>query len=253
MARHAKHTSADRKTMEQQLLFASHRLAAIGELAGLVGHDLRNPLTSMKGAIYYLRRTNTHKMSDKEKEMFDILDKGIDYSNKIINDLLDYSGEIHPELEETTPKALIKSTLSMTVIPSNIQIIDETEGRPIIQVDVNRLNRAICNIIKNAIDAMPMGGKLELRSAQSNNNVKFIFSDTGAGMTEETITKLWTPLYTTKAKGMGFGLSISKRIIEAHGGTIKANSTLGKGSTFEFAIPTNRHPNALAAIPYKYA
>jgi signal transduction histidine kinase len=220
----------------------AERMAAIGELAGMVGHDLRNPLTGMKGAVYYLRQTYGQRMDGKGKEMLEIVDKCINHSNKIINDLLDYSREIHLELNETTPRGLIEASLSMMAIPTSINLVNETRDEPAISVDVDKLKRALCNIVRNAVDAMPKGGKLEIRSTQLKNDVKFVFSDTGIGMTEETIAKIWSPLFTTKAKGMGFGLPICKRLIEAHGGRIGVESEIGRGTTFIVTIPIKPEP-----------
>jgi len=93
-------------------------------------------------------------------------------------------------------------------------------------------------VIKNSVDAMPEGGTLTIKSKQVGRSVEFVFSDTGIGMTKETMEKLWTPLFTTKAKGMGFGLPITKRFIEAHGGSISARSKVGEGTTLTIALPT---------------
>jgi len=94
-------------------------------------------------------------------------------------------------------------------------------------------------MIKNALDAMPNGGKLKVESHGQNGQVLISFSDTGVGISEEFMHELWTPLKTTKAKGMGFGLSICKRIVEAHGGRISVSSVLGKGTVFTLTLPTN--------------
>ena len=88
-------------------------------------------------------------------------------------------------------------------------------------IDANKIERVFVNLIKNAFDAMPNGGTLEISSRQNNGNVEFTFSDTGNGMSEDVIAKIFTPLFTTKAQGMGFGLAICKRMIEAHGGKIQ--------------------------------
>jgi PAS domain S-box-containing protein len=225
-----------RKQMERQLLKAE-RLAAIGELAAMIGHDLRNPLTGIIGAAYYLRTKLDLKMEPKAREMLEIIEKDIEYSNKIINDLLDYSREVKLEVTETTPKLLIREAFMLVTVPSNVQVINLAENEPKLKVDVEKLKRTFANIIKNAFDAMPVGGTLTIRCKQRDGDIAFIFSDTGVGMSKEVLDKLWRPLFTTKAKGMGFGLPICKRIIEAHGGKISVESTVGKGSTFTIIIP----------------
>lgn len=221
----------------QQQLLKAERLAAIGELAAMVGHDLRNPLTGIAGAVYYLKMKLGSKIDKKTKEMLELIERDVEYSNKIISDLLDYSREIRLELTETTPKSLIKEALTLLDIPENVQIEDLTVNKPKITVDVQKLKRAFINIIKNAVEAMPNGGALTITSKESNGNVEITFADTGVGMTKEVMEKLWTPLFTTKAKGMGFGLSICKRVVETHGGEISVESTLGKGTTFKVTLP----------------
>jgi PAS domain S-box-containing protein len=221
----------------QEQLLKSERLAAIGELATMVGHDLRNPLQSMRNATSYLKISSGAKCSDEMKEMFEIIEKNIEYSNKIVNDLLDYSREIRLELTETTPKQMIMEAMSLVKVPENIRVLDTTRNEPKMTVDVQKLERVFINMIKNAFDAMPQGGTLTVRSREAEGNLEFAFSDTGMGMPKETLQKICTPLFTTKAKGMCFGLPICKRIVEAHRGAIRAESTVGKGSTFTIMIP----------------
>ena len=224
------------KKSQKQLLKAQ-RLAVIGELAGMVGHDLRNPLTSINGAAYYVKKRLSSKIDGKVKEMLDLIGKNIVYSNKIINDLLDYSREIKLDITKTNPKSIIKEALSLVQIPKNVQVINLTEGKPKIKVDNAKIKRAFINILKNAVEAMPKGGTLTIKSRESDGSLKFVFSDTGVGISKKAMEKLWTPLFTTKAKGMGFGLAICKRVIEAHGGSISVKSSRGKGTTFTVIIP----------------
>jgi len=220
----------------QAKLVKSERLAAIGELAGMVGHDLRNPLMGIKGATYYLRIKQGTMTYDCQK-MLNTIDKCIDYSDKIVNDLVEYSRELKFELTPTTPSALLKDTLIMAQVPEKIEVLDATEEQPKIMIDVQKMNRCFINIIKNAFDSMPNGGKLTIKSQKVKDNITFSFEDTGVGMSQETLNKLWTPLFTTKAKGMGLGLAISKRIVEALGGKISVKSAVGKGTTFTVTVP----------------
>ena len=226
----------DHKIMERRL-FNSERLAAIGELAAMIGHDLRNPLTGIVGATYYLKTKYGSKMDAKGKEMLKIIEGDIEHSNKIINDLLEYSGEIKLQLSDTNPKEMLAKALLLIKLPRNIQIINKTQNKPRMKADIEKMRRVFINIIKNAIDAMPKGGTLTIWSAEVKEGVSFSFADTGEGMSKKVLNKLWTPLFTTKAKGMGFGLPISKRIVEAHGGKIFVESIPKKGSTFTIVIP----------------
>jgi PAS domain S-box-containing protein len=221
----------------QEQLIKSERLAAIGQVAAMVGHDLRNPLTGIKGATYYLKMKLSAKLDEKAKEMLELIDKDVQHANRIITDLMEYTRELRLELSETTPKSSVKEALSMVEVPQNIQLLDLSQTEPIIKIDLEKMKRVFDNLIKNAIDAMPNGGKLTITSCKSNGDVKFVFADTGTGMTEEVMAKLWTPFFTTKSRGMGLGLSICKRIIEAHGGKISVESEVGKGSTFTVTVP----------------
>jgi signal transduction histidine kinase/putative methionine-R-sulfoxide reductase with GAF domain len=224
----------------QDRLLKSQRLTAIGELAGMVGHDLRNPLTGITGAAYYLKNKVGDTTNGKAREMLEIIEKNIAYSNKIINDLLDYSREIKLELVESSPKAIVEEALSLVKIPRNLKVSDLTENEPKVEVDVDKLKRAFVNIIKNAAEAMPNGGRLTIKSKRSTNDCEIAFSDTGTGITDHMLQNMWSPLYTTKAKGMGFGLPICKRIVEAHGGEIAVETALAKGTTFIVSIPINQ-------------
>ena len=221
----------------QERFLKVQRLAVIGELAGMVGHDLRNPLASIGGATYYLKKHLETKTPPRIMEMLDLIEDDISYSNKIINDLLDYSREITLDLTETNPRALVKNVLSCLQIPKNVRLIDISEKQPRMRTDAGKIRRVFLNIIKNAIDAMPYGGKLKIQSRTDGENVEFIFSDTGTGISKEAMDRLWTPLFTTKAKGMGFGLPICKRFVEAHGGCISVRSVLKKGTTFTVTLP----------------
>ena len=227
-------TEIENKTVKLQ---KSERFATIGELATMVAHDLRNPLQGITNAAFYLKR-NIGLKNNKQQEMLEIIEEDIKYSDKIVNDLLDYSREMQLQLEEATPKSLMKVALSTVEVPANISVLDETWNEPAIKVDILYMKRIFVNIIRNAVEAMPMGGTLTLRSRALNGNVDFIFSDTGVGISKEDLRKLFTPLFTTKPKGMGFGLPICKRVVEAHGGKISVESTLGKGATFTLTVPT---------------
>jgi PAS domain S-box-containing protein len=218
-------------------LLQSERMAAIGELAGMVGHDLRNPLTGIKNATYYLKKKCALSPDSSEKEMLDVIDNSINHANKIISDLLDYSREMHLQLIDCSSRSLLQEALTMVQVPANVKITDFTLNEPTIKADVGKMVRVFINLIKNAIDAMPKGGKLKIRSTTANGNVSIAFADTGTGISEEVMAKLFTPLFTTKAQGMGFGLPICKRVVEAHGGKITVKSTVGKGTTFTVTLP----------------
>ena len=159
------------KTSQLQLaqaqIIKSERLTAIGELAGMVGHDLRNPLTGIKNAAYYLEKKDAATLSEQSKEMLSIMNKCVDHSNKIINDLLDYSREIRLERKEILLSTLFSETLAMVQIPKKVKVEKGFSDSTKLNVDADKLKRVFVNLIKNAIDALPNGGIISLDSKES--------------------------------------------------------------------------------------
>ena len=221
----------------QERLLKSERLAAIGEAAAMIGHDLRNPLTGISATVYYLKTKVCPKKAKKVLELLRLINDNIEYANNIVNDLLYYSKEMRLDLSETTPRAITKEALSLIEAPKNVQVINSAQNKPRIKMDAAKMKRVLGNLLRNAFDAMLDGGKLTVTSHESDGKVHMIFSDTGTGMSKEVLQKLWTPFFTTKAKGMGLGLAICKRVVEAHGGEISVESNVEKGTTFTVAIP----------------
>ena len=226
----------ERKRLEEALL-KSQRLATIGELAAMVGHDLRNPLTGITGAAYYLKKKLGPKTNREEKEMLQLIEQEIEHSDKIIGDLLEYSKEIRLELTQTDAKSITRDALRSMKTPSGIRVVDSTKKEPTIELDADMMRRVLVNLIRNSFDAMPTGGTLKITSRKSNGNLELSIADTGVGMRKETEEKLWSALFTTKAKGIGLGLPIAKRLVEAHGGRISVETKLGEGSTFTVTLP----------------
>ena len=148
------------------------------------------------------------------------------------------------ELTEITPKELLKTALSLTEIPQGIHVVDATEDKPTVKADAEKLRRVFVNIIRNAFDAMPDGGILTVKSMNVKGKLEVSFKDTGTGMSKETLSKLkgGVPLFTTKAKGMGFGVPICKRVVEAHGGELLVESKVGKGTTVTITVPVKPKP-----------
>lgn len=223
----------------QAQLVTSERLAAIGELAGMVGHDLRNPLTGIKNAVYYLDK-NGATIPGKERqaeEMLQIINKCVHYSNKIIVDLLDYSKDLHLDKQDCLLWQVMNESLTMIDVSKKIKIFNHIPEDLQINIDCDKFKRVFSNLAKNAIDSMPNGGKLTVCSQKNPKNLKIFFIDTGTGISKEILPKLFSPLLTTKAQGMGFGLAICKRVVDAHGGKIEATSDEGIGTTFTITLP----------------
>jgi signal transduction histidine kinase len=216
----------------------SQRLAAIGELSVIVAHDLRNPLQGIRFAADCLKNEKS-STPERRARIVGLIESDVCYSEKIVEDLLSYSGEIRVYLSETDPKTLLSNSLSRIRIPQTVQIDDLTRDTPRIMLDADKIGRVFDNVVKNAIEAMPEGGKLIVKSEASGNTLQISFTDTGKGIAPENLSKLFTPLFTTKAKGMGFGLANCRRIIEAHKGKISVESILDVGTTFKIDLPMN--------------
>ncbi len=226
----------------QEQLVRSERLVAIGQLAGGVGHELRNPLGAIKNAVYYVKgkmaKSELAKKEPRIMEFLEIMDDEINASNKIISDLLGFSRVGKPAVSPTHVKKVIEDALSRTPIPENIELTkrldtDLTE----IEVDSDQIQQALVNIITNAVQAMPEGGKLTIGTREKGKFLEMEITDTGGGMPQEVTNKIFEPLFTTKAKGIGLGLAVSKSIIDRHGGNIEVKSKIGEGTTVNIKLP----------------
>ncbi len=217
-------------------LASSQRLAVVGELAVMVAHDLRNPLQGMTVAVDYLAREDGSS-PEKRSRAIQLVKRDIIYCEKIVHDLLDYSRETKTMPTETDVHSLLAVSLTHIQVPESTRINDLTTPEPKIHVDSKMMIRVFDNLLRNAIEAMPQGGSLTVKNEVSSGAMNVVFADTGIGIEKHNMPKLFTPLFTTKAKGMGFGLSICKRIVEAHQGSISVDSSPEKGSTFTVSIP----------------
>ena len=220
----------------------AERLAAIGATAGMVGHDIRNPLQAITSDVY-LAKTDLVSIPESEEknniqESLEEIEKNISYINKIVADLQDFAKPLTPKLEETDLEKTVHFVLGNINIPGNVTVKHSVRRDfPKLKVDQSYLQRILTNLVNNAIQAMPNGGKLTIAASSKDGKVMITVEDTGEGIPEEVRGKLFTPLVTTKSKGQGFGLSVVKRFTEGLGGTVKFESTIGKGTKFTIELP----------------
>jgi signal transduction histidine kinase len=219
----------------------AERLAAIGATAGMVGHDIRNPLTAITGAVYIAKKNLTKFPESTAKtsleQNLDLIGDQTIYVNKIVADLQDFASPLRPNIEETNLKQVAQSVLSTLKIPKNISVeLLVNDDFPKLKLDQTYMQRILMNLCTNAVQAMPNGGKLTINGAQAAGKVMLTVEDTGEGISEETKSKLFTPLVTTKSKGQGFGLAVVKRLTEAQGGTVMCESIIGKGTKFTIQL-----------------
>ncbi len=221
----------------------SERLATIGITAGMVGHDIRNPLQAISGDVY-LAKTELASTPESEAkktalESLDEIEKSISYINKIIVDLQDFAKPLAPKLEEIDLEQTVHLVLATLDMPEKIDFsLAISEGFPKLKTDPTYIRRILTNLSNNAIQAMPKGGKLAITAAIISGKAVITVEDTGEGIAESVRSKIFTPLETTKAKGQGFGLAVVKRFTEALGGTVRFESEVGKGTKFivEFTV-----------------
>jgi signal transduction histidine kinase len=221
----------------QEKLAQQEKLAAIGKLAGTVGHELRNPLGVISNSIYYLAM-KLPAIDEKIKKHLKIIQEESERANKIISDLLDFARAKPDESCLVNIPGLIKETLERAQKPENIKVKTIFEIKlPEIRLDPRKMEQAFLNIIVNAFQAMPDGGELEISANRDKDVIKIAFKDTGSGISKENLQKLFEPLFSTKTKGIGLGLSIAKEIVESYKGKIEVESVVGSGSTFAIKLP----------------
>ena len=231
----------ERKKMEKQLK-DSERLITIGLTAGMVGHDIRNPLQAITGEIY-LAKTELNSQPDNQAkkntlESLQEIENNVDYINKIVADLQDFSRPLNPRVEEINLKSIIDKLLEKNDLPKNIHLevkVDAAARKAV--SDSTFINRILHNLVNNAVQAMPKGGKLSILANKKANELVITVEDTGVGVPEAAKDKLFTPMFTTKAKGQGLGLAVIKRMTEALGGTVAFESQKDKRTTFTVRLP----------------
>ncbi len=220
----------------------NERLAAIGQTAGMVGHDIRNPLQAIVGELY-LAKDEVVSLPDGDakknlQESITYIEENLFYIDKIVADLQDYTKPLKPNKEKVNIEKVIEEALLIVSVPNNLQVsISIEEDFPQFTADFAMLKRALINLIQNAVQAMANGGSLNISAKCTGSHAYISIGDTGEGIPEEVKSKLFTPLFTTKSKGQGFGLAVVKRLVEAQGGKINFESKQGKGTTFTIQLP----------------
>jgi PAS domain S-box-containing protein len=223
----------------------AERLAAIGATAGMVGHDIRNPLQAITSDVY-LAKTELNTLPDSEGkknalESMEEIEKNTDYINKIVQDLQDYARPLNPKAEETDVQQIIEKIIAKNSLPKTIKVsVKVADDARKIGTDSYYINRIMYNLVTNSIQAMPSGGKLTIQAYREENDVVINVKDTGVGIPKEIQSKMFTAMFTTKSKGQGFGLPVVKRMAESLGGTVTFESSEGKGTIFTVRLPSQR-------------
>ena len=220
----------------------AERLATIGATAGMVGHDIRNPLQAITGDVF-LAKTDLIAMPESEEknniqENLSEIEKNVDYINKIVSDLQDYTKALRPVATEINLEKFMDELIAKNRVAENVKVhVKVQKEADTLMSDPDILKRIVGNLVINAVQAMPKGGKLSIKAYKEANDSIITVADTGVGIPDDVKDKLFTPLFTTKSKGQGFGLAVVKRMTEALGGTVSFDSEEGKGTTFIIRLP----------------
>jgi len=230
----------ERKLMQEKLL-NSERLATVGGLALTLANDLRNPLQAIQSATYWLKNDYSRlQNSPIGIKMLQIINDSIKYSDNIVKALLDFASSKTPMIKKINVNTVVKKALGQVEIPKNVELITELGHIPQIEADKDMLKQVFLNLTENGIEAMENGGALRVSTRRIEGFVEVSFRDTGIGVPRENLDKLFNPLFTTKSKGMGLGLTICKKLIEAHEGSIEVESDEGKGTAFRVKLPIHQ-------------
>ena len=219
-------------------LVRQERLAAIGELASTIGHEMRNPLGVISNAVYLLRSDLGPEPSEAAQRHLATAEREISAATVIVSDLLEFARQREPVPDDVDLTGLVDEVLTVLPPPKNVTVTPLDRSAPVtVRADRDMLRQVLLNLVGNAYQAMPDGGTLTLAAAAADGSVQFSVRDTGPGMPDEVRARLFEPFFTTKARGVGLGLVVSRRIVEAHSGTIVVESEPGAGSEFRVVLP----------------
>jgi len=222
----------------QQALIQGERLAALGELSAVVAHEVRNPLGVIFNSLGSLRRL-VHPVGDA-KMLFDIVEEEADRLNRIVGDLLDFARPSTPEVRPEQLDRVVEDAVVAALTQQNtrIELAREIDpGVPPVAMDARLVRQAVLNIAVNAVQAMPRGGRITIRTRRDGEQALLEIEDTGPGIPDEVRERIFEPFFTTKASGTGLGLAVVKRIVEGHGGAVAVRSARGVGTVFALRFP----------------
>jgi PAS domain S-box-containing protein len=228
----------DARQMEERLL-ASERLAAIGNTVTHIAHEIKNPLAIIGGFARQLKRAEV--LDDKARQKLSIITEEVSRLEAMLAQMRDFIKRPPVQKQVGQIEAVIEEALELfadALAEQHIEVRREEEGPlPPVTFDPQQLNQVLVNLFKNALEAMPRGGRLTIATRVKDGNLEISVRDTGEGMAPEVAAKIFQPYFTTKEKGTGLGLAICQNIVEEHGGCIFAESAPGQGSTFTLQLP----------------
>lgn len=229
---------AQKEQLEEELR-RSERLASLGRLVTGVAHELRNPIGVVKATVQVMEAE--FKNQPEIQEFTSVIKEQVDRQNRVIQELLDFGRPHTPVVQPLCINDILHRVLTFTspmLRQHSIELVTElAEDMPKLSADPERMKQVFVNMILNAIQAMPRGGKLLIQSGLDGEQAFISFTDSGEGIAPENLAHIFEPFYTTKSQGTGLGLSISHQIVTSHGGRIHVSSRPGEGSTFTIVLP----------------
>jgi len=210
----------------------SDRLAAIGQVAGGVAHELRNPLNVVKTSVYYLLNAR-NATPEKKAEHLQRIERHVTVADNVITALSNFAKMPLPSLQPFPVRRCLEEALEINTVPGGIQVtIDCPANLPEALADADQVRIVLGNLIRNAREAMPQGGQLTIAGREVDAAVEIAVTDTGHGIAAEHLSRIMEPLYSTKARGLGLGLALARALLEKNKGSLRVASTPGQGSTF---------------------
>jgi two-component system, NtrC family, sensor kinase len=210
----------------------SERLAAIGQVAGGIAHELRNPLNVVKTSVYYLLNARQPTPA-KTAEHLQRIERHVVVADAVITALSNFARLPLPNLQPFPVEPLVREVLELTPLPDNVQaVLDFPPSLPPGLADQEQVRIVLGNLVRNAREAMPQGGRLTIAARSVDDAVEVDVSDTGVGIAAENLKRVMEPLYSTKARGLGLGLAIARAILEKNNGSLRVVSEPGRGTTF---------------------
>ncbi len=224
-------------------LIESEKLIVTGSIASSLGHDLRGPLNTIRSAVYLMQMR-----PDKTEEMLKMIDASVDRSILLLDELRDKTKDFALEFEDVEITQLLHEVISETLVPPEITLQTNFNSVALVHIDRGKMKRVFENLIRNAYEAMPGGGKLSISVSEKKDKITIAITDQGVGIPESVLNNLFKPFVTTKEHGTGLGLSFCKRTVDAHGGEIKVSSKVNKGSTFSVVLQKVKEEETLYQV-----
>ena len=234
------------RNMENQLE-RSRRLAALGEMATGIAHEIRNPLGTLRGFTQYF--VNKHQENKDDREYGELIIGEVDRLNRIISSLLQFARPREPHFESVSAVPLLSKAVKLIEEDCKHQEVDlkfvPPEQDIVFFADPDLMLQVLLNVLKNSLSALEKGGSITLTATQENDNISINIEDTGKGMTEDEQQRMFDPFFTTRKAGTGLGLAVTHQIVEQHNGFIDVESSLNEGTIMKIILPTTQNTNGI--------